>query len=114
MVDSVRFTIQETPTGLTGTALAGSWPGDLDLSDVKLVGDRLTFTGTGKKGWSTQLGNSPRVDHCCPKLVFDGTIKRDEMKLTMTWQSTEGPDDPNNFGDRFSEPGASVDSTWRR
>lgn len=95
MVDAVTFSIQMTPSGLVGTARASDWPGDLDVSDVKLEGDRLTFTATGRQGWSTQLGGGPRVDHCCPKLMFVGTIRGGEMTLTMTWQSTERPDDPN-------------------
>jgi hypothetical protein len=95
MVDAVTFSIRMTPDGLTGTSRASNWPGDLDVSDVKLEGDRLTFTGTGKRGWSTQFAGGPIEDHCCPKLVFDGTIRGDQMTLTMTWQSTERPDDPN-------------------
>ena len=95
MFDAVTFSIQVTPSGFTGTARAGDWPGDLDVSAMKLEGDRLTFTGTGKKGWSTRFAGGPREDHCCPKLVFAGTIRGDEMKLTMTWQSTDRPDDPN-------------------
>ena len=77
MVDAVTFSIKATPDGLTGTARASNWPGDLDVSDVKLDGDRLSFTGTGKMGW-TESGQP----HCCPQLVFVGTMNGDEMKLT--------------------------------
>lgn len=57
---------------------------------MKVEGDQLRFTGTGKTGWSVN-----GEYHCCPRLVFVGTIKGDEMKLTMTWTSTERPSDPN-------------------
>jgi hypothetical protein len=95
MVDAVTFSILMTPRGLIGTARASAWPGDLDVSDVELDGDRLTFTATGRKGWSTWVAGAPRKDHCCPKLLFVGMIQGDEMTLTMTWQSTEVGDDPN-------------------
>jgi hypothetical protein len=95
MFDRVTFSIQATSSGLTGMARAGHWPGDLTLSDVKLEGDRLTFTATGKTEWSTAYSGGPMVYHCCPKLVFAGTIEGNEITLTMTWQSTEQPDDPN-------------------
>ena len=88
-VDFVMFTISATASGFTGTARTEpEWPGELDVSDVKVEGDQLTFTGTGKRGWSVNGEH-----HCCPRLVFAGTIKGDEMKLTMTWTSTEGPND---------------------
>jgi hypothetical protein len=91
MVDAVTFTIQATSSGFTGTARAEpEWPGDLDVSDVKLEGDQLKFTATGRTGWSVN-----GQYHCCPRLVFVGTIKDDEMTLTMTWTSTERPDDPS-------------------
>jgi hypothetical protein len=90
MVDAVTFNISSGPTGLTGTARASDWPGDLDVSELKLDGDRLTFTGTGKIGWTAN-----GTYHCCPKLVFAGTIKGDEMTLTMVWRSTDSTDDPN-------------------
>jgi hypothetical protein len=59
----------------------------LEVSELKVDGSHLTFTGTGKTGWE-----SNRVPHCCPKLLFDGTIEGDLMKLTLTWRSTESPD----------------------
>jgi hypothetical protein len=92
MVAEITFTIQSTPAGLVGTAQAASWPGELEVSDLKLEGDRLSFTGTGKKGWSTGIGGVV-TQHCCPKLKFAGTIKGDDMVLMLTWTSTEF-DDP--------------------
>jgi hypothetical protein len=86
MVKAVTFSIKASADGFTLTARTEpGWPGELDVSDVKLEGDRLSFTGTGKTGW-TESGQP----HCCPKLMFVGTIKGDEMKLKMTWTSTEG------------------------
>ena len=92
MVDEITFSIRSTPSGLAGTARASNWPGDLDVSDIKVDGDRLSFTGTGKKGWSTGAGGV-MTEHCCPMLKFAGTIKGDEMMLELTWTSTEF-DDP--------------------
>lgn len=89
MVDAITFSIQSTPEGLKGTARASNWPGDLEVSDLKLTGNRLTFTGTGTKGWSTSAGGSGMQYYCCPKLIFDGTIRGDEMSLMLTWTSTE-------------------------
>jgi hypothetical protein len=94
IVDAITFSIQSTPAGLTGVARAAEWPGDLVVTDLKFEGNRLSFTGTGKRGWSSSLPGGPMVYHCCPKLVFVGTIQGDEMKLEMTWTSTEVTDDP--------------------
>ena len=94
MVDAITFSIQSTPAGLTGPARAAEWPGDLVVSNVKLEGDRLSFTGTGSRGYSTRPAGGPWEHHCCPKLVFVGTIQGDEMKLEMSWTSTDRPNDP--------------------
>ena len=95
MVDAITFSIQSTPAGLTGVARAADWPGDLVVTDLKFEGNRLSFTGTGKRGWSSSLPGGPLKYHCCPKLVFVGTIQDDEMKLEMTWTSTEVTNDPD-------------------
>ena len=90
MVDDVIFSIEARGNGFTGTAKTEpEWPGVLIVSDVKLAGDKFSFIGTGKDGWT-----SNGQYHCCPRLAFAGTIKGDEMTLTMTWTSTERPDDP--------------------
>jgi hypothetical protein len=93
MVDAITFTITSTSSGFAGTARASIWPGDLVVSDIKFQGNRLTFTGTGAKGWSTGVGGV-MTDHCCPKLKFDGVIDGDKMTLSLIWVSTEF-DDPN-------------------
>jgi len=90
MVDAVTFSIELGSTGLTGTARASDWPGDLDVSNLKVDGDHVTFTGIGRIGWTVN-----GEYHCCPKLVFDGTIQGDKMTLTMVWRSTDSTDDPN-------------------
>lgn len=95
MVGAITFTIQSTPTGLSGTARAADWPGNLEVSEIKLDGDRLSFVGIGKRGYSTRMPGGPLEHYCCPKLVFDGTIQGDEMKLELTWTSTHLVTDPN-------------------
>ena len=88
MVAAVTFSIRDTPSGLIGAARASNWPGDLEVTDIKLDGDRLTFTGTGAVG-SSSTRNGVRTESCCPKLVFEGTIRGDEIDLAMTWTSTD-------------------------
>jgi hypothetical protein len=94
MVDAITFTLESTPAGLTGVGRASNWPGDLTLSDIAIEGDHVSFRGTGKLGWSVSFGG-PMVEHCCPQLSFEGTLKGDEIALTMRWRSTENPDDPD-------------------
>ena len=90
MVTDVVFTFRQTSTGLSGTAKTEpEWPGDLDVTEIKVDGDKFSFVGTGRRGWSV---NGEK--HCCPRLTFAGTIKADTMTLTMTWTSTENPNDP--------------------
>ncbi len=99
MVSAITFEIRRTAAGLAGTADAGidgvpdTWPGILQVSDIKIDGDKFSFVGVGSKGWSTGQGGV-RTDHCCPRLAFAGTIDGDDMTLTMTWTSTENPSDP--------------------
>ena len=99
MVSAVIFEFHRTAAGLVGTADAGidgapdTWPGILQVSDIKTDGDKFSFVGIGSKGWSTGQGGV-RTDHCCPRLAFAGTINGDSMTLTMTWTSTENPNDP--------------------
>jgi hypothetical protein len=92
MVAEITFSIRSTPDGLKGAARASNWPGELEVSDIKFAGNRLSFTGTGSKGWSTGIGGVV-THHCCPRLKFDGTIDGDVMTLMLNWGSTEN-DDP--------------------
>jgi hypothetical protein len=88
MFAKVTFSIKDTPDGLVGSARAGTWPGDLELSDVAVVGDRVSFAGTSKLWWRT-MRDGVFTEFCCPKLLFDGKIRGDEIDLTMTWTSTD-------------------------
>jgi hypothetical protein len=85
---TVTFSIRDTPNGLAGAAQAGSWPGDLQLSDLTVVGDRISFVGTGKLWWRT-MRDGVFTEFCCPKLIFEGKMRDDQIDLTMIWTSTD-------------------------
>jgi hypothetical protein len=88
MVDGVVFTFRNGPKGLEGTAWCEpEWPGKLTVTDIKVEGDTVSFTGTGGQG-STANG----AYSCCPRLLFTGTQTGDTMKLQMTWTSSANPD----------------------
>ena len=89
LMGPLTFTIQETPAGLKGTASAEAWPGELVVSNVRQTGNRLTFTGTGKVGSTSRIGNAPPIYSCCPELSFDGVIEDNKMKLIVIWGSTD-------------------------
>jgi hypothetical protein len=86
--------IRRTDAGVTGTVRADQWPHDGVISDAKIDGNHLTFTSIMEHGsWRTGSGSGrAMIDHCCPKLIFDGTIDGDKMTLTLTWSSTEVSD----------------------
>ena len=86
----VTFSIRPTASGLEATAQAGYWPGQLDISEVTLRGNRVSFIGTGRKGWGTGTGGVMTY-HCCPKLSFDGIIQGHEMTLTLTQGTLQSP-----------------------
>jgi hypothetical protein len=94
MVDAIHFSIRDTPLGPVATAKAANWPGMLDVTDLKIDGDRVSFTGTGRAGWSVRPAGGPTEHFCCPKLLFAGTVRGDEMTLSLTWQRSDLPDDP--------------------
>ena len=88
MVSNIDFSIESTPKGLSGSAITlPEWPGRLEVTEIKVQGDRLSFVGTGKQGSTTGRADEVRY-RCCPKLLFVGTVKGDEMVLTLTWTST--------------------------
>ena len=59
---------------LTGTANVGhGWPGAAPISDGRIDGDRISFTIQGRQWSSTGY----------PKMRFTGTVRGDEIKLTM-------------------------------
>jgi hypothetical protein len=81
--------IRRTDAGVTGTVRADKWPYDGVISDARIDGQHVTFTSVMERGsWRTGSGGM-LVDHCCPKLIFSGTIEGDKMTLTLTWSSTE-------------------------
>jgi hypothetical protein len=90
---TVIFRFRVTDNHVTGTAIMGSWPGETPLTDAKFNGEHFSVTAIGTMGWSTHMPGEARVDHCCPKMLFDGTIHGDDMSLTMVWTSTEAPSD---------------------
>ena len=47
MVSEIDFALDSNGGALTGTVHAAYWPGDGDVSDGKVDGDRISFTMTG-------------------------------------------------------------------
>jgi hypothetical protein len=76
----VPFSIRDTPNGLAGSARAGSWPGDLEVSDSTVSGDRVSFAGTSKLWWRA-MHDGVFAEFCCPKLIFEGNMRGDEIDL---------------------------------
>jgi hypothetical protein len=75
MFSTVDLTLKVESGHITGTALAGKWPGEAPVSDGVIDGNHVTFTAIGRLGSTSGL---PRMD-------FDGTIQGGTMTLTMTW-----------------------------
>jgi hypothetical protein len=90
MFTTVTFSIRQLPDGqLAGTAVAGVWPGDLEVVDLKVEGEKISFTGVGSRPWSgVTAGVFAR--HCCPRLVFEGSMRGDQMELVLTWPPEDG------------------------
>jgi hypothetical protein len=88
----IQLDVRQTENGLAGTVHADKWPGDGVISDIKIDGSHVTFTTVMENGWWATSSGGTRVDHCCPKFTFDGTIDGDKMTLTLKWSSTEIPD----------------------
>jgi hypothetical protein len=88
----VVFRLRMADGHVTGTAIMGSWPGEAPLTDIKLDGEQFSATAIGTKGWSSgsaAMADQPRINHCCPKMIFAGTIEGSQINLTMVWTSTE-------------------------
>jgi hypothetical protein len=73
-VGSIVLELKSATDAVTGTAHIGVWPGDAPIADVKVDGDRITFTATGSLGSTTGI----------PTCQFIATVHGDEMTLTMT------------------------------
>jgi hypothetical protein len=85
---TVIFRLRVSDNHVSGTAVMGNWPGEAPLTETEFDGEHFSFTAIGSRGWS-----SSGVAHCCPKMLFDGTIHDDDMVLTMVWSSTESSPD---------------------
>ena len=70
---------------VTGTAHAGSWPGDTPISDGRIDGDRISFTVLGTGAWKSGVPEGSASGY--PRLKFTGTIDGKQMTLTLTWDS---------------------------
>jgi len=92
----IQFEIQRFDRGVVGTVHADKWPGDGVISDATIDGDHVMFTTIMEHGsWGT-ISGGVRVEHCCPKLLFDGRIDGDRMALTGKWTSTEAAGAPGS------------------
>jgi hypothetical protein len=99
---NVILHLQVTGNRMTGTAhLGNTWPGQAPITDARFDGQRFSFTAIGSKGWSEfRFGGAPgaskRVDRCCPKMLFTGTIRGNAMTLAMISTSTESSSDQDS------------------
>jgi hypothetical protein len=85
MVSEMVFDFKVDAAKLTGMAHMAAWPGDAEISNGKIDGDRITFTVIGKLPWkSTSAGVSVSG---YPKLVFDGVLKDHIISLKLNWGS---------------------------
>jgi hypothetical protein len=85
MVSEMVFQFKVDGTKLTGNAHMSAWPGDAEISNGKIDGDRVSFTVVGKKPWTATSGGVTTSGY--PKLVFDGSLKGGEMDLKLNWGS---------------------------
>jgi hypothetical protein len=97
-VGSIVLKLRVSGDQVTGIADIGSWPGSAPIEDGKIEGDKITFTARGQRDSTTGK----------PKCSFVGTLRNDEMSLTMTVvENAGGPlagDTPYNFsGKKISE-----------
>jgi hypothetical protein len=58
-------------------------PGDAPITDGKIDGDRITYTVNGKLPWTSKYNGVTTSGY--PKLVFDGSLKGDEIVLKLNW-----------------------------
>ena len=81
MPSEMVFNFNVDGSKVTGVAHMGSWPGDAEISDGKIDGDRITFTVIGKHPWTGSNGSG------YPKLAFAGTLKGGSMDIKLNWGS---------------------------
>ena len=82
MFSEVVFDIVVNEDKITGTATMANWPGVAPISDGILKGDQVSLTSIGKIISSSGY----------PKMIFNGVIQGEVMKLTMTWSYVGGND----------------------
>jgi hypothetical protein len=81
----IVFELKAVGDKLTGTAHIGNWPGDGNLIDGRIEGDRFSFSVIGNSPWWSKGPNGEAGG--LPKLSFTGTIQGTEMQLTVDWDS---------------------------
>jgi|ERR1051326_8675642 hypothetical protein len=86
MVSEMVFNFKVDGSKVTGMAHMAAWPGDAEISDGKIDGNRITFTVIGKRPWTAGSGGVVTTSGY-PKLVFAGTLKGGEMDLKLNWGS---------------------------
>jgi len=86
MVSEMVFNFKVHGSKVTGMAHMAAWPGEAEISDGKIDGDRITFTVIGKRPWMAGSGGVVTTSGY-PKLVFAGTLKGGEVDLKLYWAS---------------------------
>jgi hypothetical protein len=82
MFTKVMLDLKVDGNKLTGMAHIKGWPGDAEITDGKIDGDRFSFTTIGTLSSSSGY----------PKMRYVGTLTGKEMKLTM-FMGAVGRDD---------------------
>jgi len=70
---------------LTGIAHMSYWPGDTDITDGKVDGDRISFTALGKLPWGSTSNGVTQGGY--PKLRFDGLLTEGVITFKLDWGS---------------------------
>lgn len=84
-VGQVILDLKSDGKQLTGTAHAGSWPGDTTISNGKIEGDRISFVLIGKGAWRSRSPQGEASGY--PRLTFQGTIEGNAIKMRLSWDS---------------------------
>ena len=84
-VGSIVLDLVADRSTVTGTAHAGSWPGDTPITEGRLDGDRISFTVLGSGAWKSSGPQGQASGY--PRLRFTGTVNGKEMTLTLSWDS---------------------------
>ena len=87
MVSEIFFDLISNGDSLTGTVHAASWPGDGEVSDGKIDGDRATLTMIGHLPF--QAGRAGAMVTGYPKLCFTGIRHGNGMNLDLLWTEAQ-------------------------